>query len=89
MTLGGRGAGLLSEPRGRAGSRARRTRRRRFAAMGARILAGAALFFVGLSVGRALDARPEPGRTQTLVRTLEARTLPPLTRTVTVTGTMP
>lgn len=46
---------------------------------------GAVLFWMGVALGRALDDAPEPGRVQTLVRTLEPATLGPITRTVTVT----
>jgi len=54
-------------------SRERRPpRRRRTWPKVAALLAGAALLFAaGLSLGLALDDRPVPGGTQTLVRTLE------------------
>jgi hypothetical protein len=42
---------------------------------------------VGVSIGRALDDGPNPGGTQTSVRTLEPQPLPPAARTVTVTVT--
>ena len=35
------------------------------------------VFFVGLVVGRALESAPQPGGTQTIVRTLEPLTLAP------------
>jgi hypothetical protein len=44
------------------------------------------VFLVGLALGRALEAGPEPGGTVTQVRTLQPVPLPPATRTVTVTG---
>jgi hypothetical protein len=43
------------------------------------------VFVAGLAVGRALEDAPEPGGTQTIVRTLEPLTLEPSERTVTVT----
>ena len=51
-------------------------------------LVGAVLLFViGLSIGRAVEDAPKPGGEQTIVRTLTPGTLPPVTRTVTVTTT--
>jgi ABC-type Fe3+ transport system permease subunit len=47
------------------------------------------VFFVGLAVGRALESAPRPGGAQTGVRNLNPSTLPPLTRTVTVTSSSP
>ena len=44
----------------------------------------ALVFFAGLAVGRAVEESPEPGGSQTLVRTLAPGTLPPVTQTVTV-----
>ena len=46
-----------------------------------------AAFLVGLALGQALEDGPAPGGTQTSVRTLEPRSLPPAPRTVTVTTT--
>lgn len=43
------------------------------------------VFYAGLAVGRALEEAPDPGGSQTLVRTLEPATLAPVTRTITVT----
>jgi hypothetical protein len=43
-------------------------------------------FLVGLSLGRALEEGPDPGRTATVVRTLKPLPLPPATSTVTVAG---
>ena len=51
----------------------------------ARFLVLAVVFGVGVAVGRAMDAAPEPGGTQTLVRTLVPTTVGPAERTVTVT----
>jgi hypothetical protein len=45
------------------------------------------LLLLGVSVGRALEDGPEPGGTQTNVRTIEPKQLPPVARTVTVTVT--
>lgn len=42
---------------------------------------------LGISLGRALEDGPSPGGTQTSVRTLEPKPLPPAARTVTVTVT--
>lgn len=43
------------------------------------------VFVAGLAVGRALEDAPEPGGTQTVVRTLDPLTVEPEERTVTVT----
>jgi hypothetical protein len=73
------------ERRARDRREARRARRRKWlAAAGGLVLAGV-LFFAGLAVGRAIEETPEPGGSQTLVRTLEPGTLGEVTRTVTVT----
>ncbi|MBW3593450.1 MAG: hypothetical protein KY396_07135 [Actinobacteria bacterium] len=73
----------------RAGRRTTRRERRstgRSLLIAATVLAfGVFLFWMGVALGRALDGAPEPGRTQTRVRTLEPATLEPVTRTVTVT----
>jgi hypothetical protein len=45
------------------------------------------VLLVGISLGRALEEGPDPGGTQTSVRTLEPQPLPPAARTVTVTVT--
>jgi hypothetical protein len=45
----------------------------------------AVVFFLGVALGIAVAETPPPGGTQTFVRTLEPETLPPVTRTVTVT----
>jgi hypothetical protein len=49
----------------------------------------AAVFVAGLALGRAIEEAPRPGGTQSLVRTLEPDTLPPVTRTVTVSTSSP
>ena len=79
----GPGEPIFSERRGRA--HARRTRRRRIAAWAVGVVGAAIVFSLGVALGRALDEAPQPGGTQTLVRTLEPQTLPRATRTVTVT----
>ena len=68
----------------------RRQRRRRgrlllLAVLG--LLAGAALFVLGVGLGRALEREPDAGPPRTLVRTLEPLTVAPETATVTVTVT--
>ena len=80
------------DPRARRRDRraAERRRRRRAALRWAvRVVALAAAFWIGLAAGRALEEAPRPGGTQTLVRTLEPDTLPAVTRTVTVTTSVP
>lgn len=77
----------MSEPAGRTARRPPRRRplwRRPLVRLAA--LAAALLFalLLGVSIGRALEDGPAPGGTQTNVRTLEPRPLPPVT--VTVTG---
>ena len=42
---------------------------------------------LGVSIGRALEDGPDPGGTQTNVRTLNPQPLPPAARTVTLTVT--
>jgi hypothetical protein len=46
-----------------------------------------AVLLLGVSIGRALEDGPSPGGTQTSVRTLEPRPLPPAAKTVTLTVT--
>ncbi len=46
-----------------------------------------ALLLLGIAIGRALEDGPNPGGTQTNVRTLTPQPLPPAARTVTVTVT--
>jgi len=46
-----------------------------------------ALLLVGIAIGKALEDGPNPGGTQTNVRTLAPQPLPPAARTVTVTVT--
>lgn len=78
-------AGARRSPRSRERARVRRAERRRRALVwGARVLVLGAVFFVGLAVGRALEAAPRPGGSQTVVRTLLPETLTPR-ETVTVT----
>jgi hypothetical protein len=49
------------------------------------VLGAALLFALGVAVGQATDDNPEPGQTQTTVRTLTPATVQPETVTVTVT----
>ncbi len=72
------------EPRVRA---PRRPPRRRVTPLVAAALAllVALVFLVGISLGRALEDGPDPGRDETVVRTLQPLPLPPATSTVTVT----
>ena len=50
--------------------------RRRLALVGAGALFVVLVFLVGLSLGRALEDGPDPGRTTTVVRTLTPLPLP-------------
>ena len=77
---------LRTERRSRARLEARRARRRRVVALALGLAAAAVVFFAGVALGRALEDAPEPGGSQTLVRTLPQSTLPPVTKTVTVTN---
>jgi hypothetical protein len=65
------------------GRQSRRARRAVAWVLGLLLLAG--VFFAGLAIGKALEQAPEPGGTQTRVRTLEPLTVAPRERTVTVT----
>lgn len=64
-------------------------RRRGWGHLVVRWLAGlvllAVVFLAGIALGRALEEAPEPGGTQTVVRTLEPLTLEPEERTGTRT----
>jgi hypothetical protein len=72
--------------RGRKRPRGRRAGRgRRFLAWLLGLVLLAAVFFAGLAIGRALEEAPQPGGTQTRVRTIEPLTVAPQERTVTVT----
>jgi hypothetical protein len=81
---------MLDESRRRA--ERRRPRRRSvwqspLARLALGLVAAVFLLLLGISVGRALEDGPEPGGTQTNVRTIEPEQLPPPSRTVTVTVT--
>ena len=51
------------------------------------VLGLVAALLLGVSIGRALEDGPNPGGTQTNIRTLNPQPLPPAARTVTVTVT--
>ena len=73
------------ERRPRAARRSRRGRGgSRLLAWAVRLVVLAVVFGIGVAVGLALKV-PEPGGTQTLVRTLVPTTVGPAERTVTVT----
>jgi hypothetical protein len=72
-------------PREAGRARSRRRRGRGIVAWLLGLLIAAGVFFAGLAVGRALEEAPQPGGTQTRVRTLEPLTVAPRERTVTVT----
>ncbi len=81
---------MLDESRRRA--ERRRPRRRSvwqspLARLALGLVAAVFVLLLGISVGRALEDGPEPGGTQTNVRTIEPEQLPPASRTVTVTVT--
>ena len=81
----------MTEPTLRPERRARRdekrARRRRIGRIVLTLVGAVLLFVIGLSIGRAVEDAPKPGGEQTIVRTLTPGTLPPVTRTVTVTTT--
>ena len=67
----------------------RRARQRRALLWIGRILALVLVFLAGYVIGRAVEQAPQPGGTQTRIQTIEPGTLPPVTRTVTVTTGSP
>ena len=78
----------MDSPRARARDRDRARRSstgRRVAVWILRLAVLAVVFLAGLAIGRAVEQAPEPGGTQTIVRTLEPLTVEPRERTVTVT----
>jgi hypothetical protein len=78
------------ERRPRGSRRSERGRdRSRQVVWAARLLVLAAVFGIGVAVGRAVEGAPKPGGTQTLVRTLVPTTVGPAERTVTVTVATP
>lgn len=79
----------IAERRGIRERERRRSRQRRILLWGARVLTLVVVFFVGYVIGQAVEEAPRPGGTQTRVQTLEPNTLPPVTRTVTVTTAEP
>lgn len=78
-----------SATRERERGRVRRARRARTLGWALRLLVLAIVFFAGVVIGRALESAPQPGGTQTIVRTIEPLTVPPAERTVTVTTSAP
>lgn len=80
MTLGRQEAARVRD-RGRQP----RSKGRRLLAWILRLAVLAIVFAAGLAVGKALEQSPDPGGTQTIVRTLEPLTVEPRERTVTVT----
>lgn len=64
---------------------ARRNRRGRALRWGLLALVLGLVFFAGLAIGKAIEQAPQPGGSQTRLRTLEPATLAPAERTVTVT----
>jgi hypothetical protein len=89
LTAPGRPEPGLALRRARTRLDARRARRRRILRWTARVLVAAVVFLFGVALGRALEEGPRPGGTRTVVRTLEPGTLPPVTRTLTVTTPEP
>ena len=85
MSVANRPSPARGDVRGRARLEARRARRRRLLRTVLLLVGGALVFLAGIALGKALEQAPRPGGTQTGVRTLEPGTLPPVTRTVTVT----
>jgi hypothetical protein len=53
------------------------------------VVVGAILLAIGIALGQALNDGPDPGGTQTSIRTLEPIQLAPARITVTVTTTGP
>ncbi len=68
-------------------SRSRAARARRIAGWLLGLIVLAAAFVAGLAIGKAVEEGPNPGGTQTIVRTIEPLTVEPRERTVTVTTT--
>jgi hypothetical protein len=68
-------------------SRSRAARVRRIAGWLLGLIVLATAFLAGLAIGKAVEEAPNPGGTQTIVRTIEPLTVEPRERTVTVTTT--
>lgn len=62
-----------------------RRRRRPLRALGV-VVAVVVAFAVGVALGQALEDGPQPGRTQTSIRTLRPLPLPPATTSATFTN---
>jgi hypothetical protein len=71
--------------RARDRGRPRRSTGRRLVGWLLRLAVLAVVFVAGFAVGKAVEQSPDPGGTQTIVRTLEPLTVEPEERTVTVT----
>ena len=83
----GRRGELDASPPPRPPRRYRVSRRRRLGRVVLRVAIVAAVFVLGLVIGRAIEEAPEPGGEQTVVRTLRPSTLGPVeTVTVTLSG---
>jgi hypothetical protein len=67
----------------------RRARQRRALLWIGRVFALVLVFLAGYVIGRAVEQAPRPGGTQTSDQRLEPGTLPPVTRTVTVSSESP
>ena len=77
-----------SDPPARARERGRQRRPstgRRIVGWIVRLAVIAVVFVAGYAIGRAVEDAPQPGGTQTIVRTLDPLTVEPRERTVTVT----
>jgi hypothetical protein len=84
---GGPGSGPRLDRPDRGRPPGRRSGRRRLLVAAVSLLALAVAFWIGLALGKALESAPEPGGTQSIVRTFNVGTAEPATTTVTVTTT--
>jgi hypothetical protein len=75
----------IAERRGARERERRQSRRRRILLWTVRVLTLGVVFVVGFVIGKAVEQAPRPGGTQTGIQRLDPSTLPPVTRTVTVT----
>jgi hypothetical protein len=79
--------GSSRSQRRRERSRSRAARARRIAGWLLGLIVLLTAFLAGLAIGKAVEEAPNPGGTQTIVRTIEPLTVEPRERTVTVTTT--